>query len=467
MSRILGVQSPPEWGIEPVPVADRRLRARDLAVLWGSLGVGLLVIETGTFLAGLGLARALAAVVVGSLVGVTLLAAAGRIGAAEGLPSMVLVRPVLGIRGAYLPSALNVVQLVGWAAFELWVMGTAAAVIGERALGGRAALLGQPRLWILLFALVATLLALGGPLAVVRQWLEKFGVWVMLAASLWLTYHLLASLDLAALWNQPGDPAGFWSMVDLVIAMPVSWLPLVADYNRFARTPAGGFRGTFAGYLVANVWFYLLGVLAVLAARLDPAPSPAALAAALALLGGGGLALVAILVDEIDNVFADIYSAAVSIQNVAPRLSQRALIVAIGALGALLAVAVEIGDYFNFLLLVGSVFVPLFGLLLADYFVVRRGRGYDPAELYRPGGRYWFAGGFNGPAIGVWLAGIAAFHWAAGALPIGGSLPAFALTAVLYVTLARFGITGTGPDRPPTPPTPVVSDNQEDPKNPA
>lgn len=443
MSNRLGVQKPPEWGITPVPAADRRLRARDLAVLWGSLGVGLLVMETGTFLAGLGLARALAAVLIGSLVGVSLLAAAGRIGAAEGLPSMVLVRPVLGVRGSFLPSGINIVQLIGWTAFELWVMGTAAAVISQQSLG-----FGEPVVWIVVFAGISTLLALGGPLAVIRQWMEKFGVWVMLAASLFLTYRLLTAVDLRALWAQPGDPAGFWLMVDLVIAMPVSWLPLVADYNRFARTPAGSFRGTFAGYFAANVWFFMLGVLAVLAVKMGPAPSPADLAAALTLLGGGGLALVVILVDEIDNVFADIYSAAVSVQNIRPKLDQRLLIVAIGAVGALLAALVQMSDYFSFLILIGSVFVPLFGLLLADYFVLRRAGsnaggsyagGYDTAALYAAGGRYWFAGGFNVPAIGAWIAGIAVYHWAAGALPVGGSLPALATSAALYLALARLG----------------------------
>ena len=84
---ILGLQAPPTWGIEPVPAADRRLRARDLAVLWGSLGVGLLVMQAGTLLADLGLAWALGAIMLGSLIGALLLAAAGRVGAAAGVPS--------------------------------------------------------------------------------------------------------------------------------------------------------------------------------------------------------------------------------------------------------------------------------------------------------------------------------------------------------------------------------------------
>ena len=442
MSQILGIQTPPEWGIDPVPPADRHLRARDLAVLWGSLGVGLLVIETGTFLAGLGLARASVAIVFGSAIGSLLLAAAGRIGAAEGVPSMVLVRPVLGIRGSLVPTALNVLQLVGWTAFELWVMGTAAAVIGQRLFG-----YGGAGVWIAVFAACGTLMALGGPLAVVRQWLEKFGVWLMLAASLYLTYRLAASADLRAMWDQPGDPKDFWLMVDLVIAMPASWLPLVADYNRFASTPRAGFRGTFAGYFVANVWFYLLGVLAVLAMRLNPNPTPADLAAAITVLGGGALALVVILVDETDNVFADIYSAAVSAQNARPAASQRWLIVAIGGIGAVLAALAQMSDYFNFLLIIGSVFVPLFGLLLADYYALRRGRGYHTAALYAAGGPYTYARGFNWPAIGAWVAGTAVYHWAArSGLPIGASLPSLAAAAALYLAMARIGWIRSSPD---------------------
>jgi putative hydroxymethylpyrimidine transporter CytX len=423
-------------------------RGFDLAVLWGSLGVGLLVMETGTFLAPLGLRLAAAAVVVGSLVGVAMLAAAGRIGAAEGVPSMVLLRAVLGVRGSLLPTALNVLQLIGWTAFELWVMGHAAAVIAPGLLG-----VDGPLVWIVVFAAWSTLLALGGPLAMVRQWLEKFGVWAMLAASLYLTVRLVASVDLGALLAEPGDGGGFWGLVDLVIVMPISWLPLVADYNRFAKSPGGATRGTFAGYLVANIWFYLLGVLFVLANRMPIPPSPAELATGIAGLGGGALALAAILLDETDNVFADIYSAAVSSQNALAAVPQRALVVAVGLLGTVLAAGVEMIDYFSFLALIGSVFVPLFGLLLADYYLVRRGAGYDTAALYRERGAYWYNGGVNLPAAAVWAVGVLVYLWAAApdslppalagfgaGLPVGATLPSFLTTAALYTVLARLGL---------------------------
>ena len=115
----------------------------------------------------------------------------------------------------------------------------------------------------------------------------------------------------------------FWAAVDIVIAMPISWLPLVCDYSRFARRPAPAFWGTTLGYLVANVWFYALGALIVLGMRTSAEPK--AFVEAIALLAGP-LILLVLLADETDEAWADLYSCAVSIQNVLPRVSARALV---------------------------------------------------------------------------------------------------------------------------------------------
>src|SRR6266540_4544948 len=111
----------PSWGIDPVPAQHRRLTAFDLGVLWGDLAIGLLVLLTGALLVpALGLPRALLAIGVGSVIGCIPLALVGLAGAREGVPGMVLFREVLGTRGSYLPSILNIAQLVGWTGFELW-----------------------------------------------------------------------------------------------------------------------------------------------------------------------------------------------------------------------------------------------------------------------------------------------------------------------------------------------------------
>ncbi|MEA2435007.1 MAG: nucleobase:cation symporter, family [Actinomycetota bacterium] len=399
----------PEFGIEPVPPEHRTLSALDIGVLWGDLGIGLLVLVTGALLVpGLGFWPAFAAIVVGSIIGVALLAAGASAGAQHGVPTMVLFRPILGIRGSWVPTVFNVAQLVGWTAVELWAISSAANFVSRRELGFE-----SRGLWLGLAAIICTGLALWGPVGVTKQWLERFGVWVIGGISLAVTILVLTSGDLGTVLSKPGDGIfpSFGGALDLVIAMPVSWLPLVADYTRFGNKPRGAFFGTFWGYLLANVWLYSLGALLVLTA--DAAPSPEGIALGILTVGGGSIAgvlfLVGLLVGETDEAFANIYSGAVSIQNLWPRLSQKALIVGIAAIGTALAAILTMELYESFLFLIGSLFVPLFGVFLAEHFLIRRGR-VATEELYKRSGDYWFEGGFRLRAFVPWIAGFVVYH---------------------------------------------------------
>jgi putative hydroxymethylpyrimidine transporter CytX len=442
-------QTPPEWGIQPVPRDQRVLRFMDFIVLWGDLGIGLLVMLTGTFLVpGLGLGSALLAILIGSAGGSLLLALIGAVGSSTGAPTMVLLRPVLGVRGSYAPTILNVLQLIGWTIFEFVVMGVAASVIARTIFGT-----GSYAAWAAVFAVIVIIMGLGGPIGVVRQWLEKFAVWIALATGVWLTVHAFTTMDVAALLRQPGDGSlPFGSGVDLAIALPISWLPLVADYNRFARSTRRGFWGTMLGFFVTNAWFLSLGVLLLLGSKVAQEPKDFASAIALT---AGWIALLILLADETHNAWADLYSSAVSLQNLFPKVKQRWLIVGLGAACFLVAVFVDITRYQNFLYLIGSVFVPLFGMLAADFFVLKR-RRYRVEEFYRVKGAYWYTGGVNILAMTAWAAGIAAYHlgnpatlgalipaWQKIVPPsvglAGGSVPGF---AVAFLLSLAFGFAG-------------------------
>ena len=398
----------PEWGIDPVPPDRRRLSGFDLAVLWGDLSVGLLVLLTGALLVpALGFPEALLAILVGTAIGCVPLALVGIAGAREGVPGMVLFRPVLGLRGSYIPSVLNILQLAGWTGFELWAMSQVANEMSVRLFGFSAW-----GLWLVLVAILCTALALGGPILVVRRWLERFGAWVVVAVGAWITIRVLTTAHLTTVWSHPGTGAiTFWIGVDLVIAQPVSWLPLVADYNRFARPGSRHALGTYAGYAVGNVWFYALGALLVLGGGLVEA-SPAGLAQSIASLAGGWVVLLTLLVGETDEAFADIYSSAVSAQNVRERISQRRAILVVGAAGVAIAAwlggrpASATGTYQSFLFLLGSVFVPLFGVFVADYFVLRP-RQDAPRAGVRPG------------AVAAWVAGLLVYQWSVPTGPSG------------------------------------------------
>ncbi|HXF37831.1 MAG TPA: putative hydroxymethylpyrimidine transporter CytX [Actinomycetota bacterium] len=397
----------PAWGIEPVPVEHRRLSGLDVGVLWASLALGFLVLVTGTLLVpALGLPEALLAIVVGSAIGCAPLALVAVAGQREGVPGMVLFRPLLGVGGSYLPTALNVLQLVGWTGVEFWAMGTMANRMSLRLFG-----LDAYPLWLLLAAVICTALALGGPVLVVRRWLERFGIYLVVAAAAWITAGALARADLGALWRRPGEGGlPFWLAVDLVIAMPISWLPLVADYSRFARRDARVLAGTYWGYLLGNVWFYALGALLVLSAGAEP--SVGGIALAVAGLTAGPLVLVALLAVETDEAFADVYSAAVSAQNVAPRADQRRLVLSVAALGLALAWFLSMDAYEVFLFLIGSVFVPLFGVFAAHYFVLHRGR-YGPRAVGDGGPR------LRPAALLPWAVGFVLYHWSVPTGPPG------------------------------------------------
>jgi nucleobase:cation symporter-1, NCS1 family len=413
--------------LTPVPAQKRAFGTSDAFALWFSLGIGLLVAQAGALLVpGLSLPHALMAIVIGTVIGVVLLSLAGVIGTDTGLAAMSSLRPTLGVRGASVPAVLNAIQLVGWGSFEIIVMRDSADALAKQSFN-----LSMPLVWTILFGALATLLAVSGPLSFVRRFLRTWGIWLLLAGAGWLTWNLLAKQDLGALMARPGNgEMAFGAGIDLVVAMPLSWLPLIADYTRFGRSAGGTFRGTLFGYGIANLWFYALGAVYGLAAGGGDALLTVALAQA-----GGGIALLLILIDEIDNAFADIHSAAVSTGTFWGRLSVPMLSAAFGALCTLVALLVAMGKYQNFLLLIGSVFAPLFGVVLADHFIVRK-RRIDSGAVGDLNGRYGFSGGWHVSAFIAWAIGIAAYHAINQWLPnLGATLPSLALGAVCYLVL--------------------------------
>jgi NCS1 family nucleobase:cation symporter-1 len=419
-----------QLGIEPVPQRHRVLGFLDYFVLWADLGVGLLVLLAGTLLVpGLGFWPAMAAIVLGTLAGVLLLGLAGVVGSDHAIPSMVGLRPSFGVRGSYLPSLANVIQLVGFGAFEVIIMAQASARLATPIVGP-----GTYPAWAVIWSAVVILMGLGGPLVVVRQWLEKAGIWIVLATAAWMVIYIVTHFDLGAAVARPGDGSlTFAQAIDLVVVMPISWLPLAADYNRFARDTRSAFWGTVAGFAVANISFYALGVLLILVL-----PGGDLIGSILSIaFGAAGLAL--LLGDEADNAFADIYSAAISVKNVRPGWSTRWLVVSVGAVVLAIALAVDLTQYQNLLFLVGSLFTPLFGVLFADYFLLRR-RAYRTAELYPTGPSTARLKGVNVVALLAWGAGIGSYLLVITVAPwLGGTLPSLGASLIVYVGLTQLG----------------------------
>src|SRR5437763_651499 len=387
----------PMWGITPVPERLRVLGGVDTTLLWTNLGISLLVLVLPAYF-DLSLKKALLATLVGGAIGNGMLALAALIGSDARVPTMVLQRAPLGQRGSYAATVLNVIQCLGWAIFELIVIATAAGLLCDKLFGFRAIWF-----WKLLFGVVTTVLALLGPIGFVRRFVRKFAIWAVLASLVYLTWWILDGANVGHLWSHPGAHKGsFWLAVDTVVAVTVSWAPLVADYTRFSRDRRTAFFGVGIGYFLPTLYQFGFGSILVLSRGVDP-NHPELILATIA--GGGAaaaLALLALTVDETDEAFANVYSCAVSIQNLVPRVSQRALIVAVSALATLGAIAIDMRSYQRFLLLLGAVFVPLLGVLIADW--LPAGAHYDEADVF--GSRPIRLG----PVIS-WVCGFVAYAW--------------------------------------------------------
>jgi nucleobase:cation symporter-1, NCS1 family len=347
-----------------------------------------------------------------------------------------LMRAPLGRRGSYLPTTLNVVQCLGWSVFELIIIATGASALSEQLFG-----FGGVAFWKILFGCLATALAFLGPVGFVRKYVRKFAVWIVVASLLYLAWWSLHGRHPGALWHRGGSHA-FWPGFDLVLASVISWTPLVADYTRFARSRAAGFWGAGLGYFLPTVPLFALG--AVIAMSRSISDAPALLTAVAAGGAASVLALLALTVDESDEAFANVYSGAVSLQNLFPRVPQRALVGAVAAIATAGALAIDLRNYQPFLYLLGSFFVPLFAVLLADWLLA--GRSYDRDDIFH-------APDLRIEMVGAWLAGFCLYQWLAPvgpgwwtglvahtqphALPWGGaSLPSFA-AAFALAALAR------------------------------
>ena len=444
---------------EPVPQA---LSLLDQFGLWGNLGVSLLGFTGAIFVlqpggAGtpeLSLAAALTAIVVGTLLGTAAVAMAGLPGALTGAPAMVLLRGLFGARLSYLPTALNILQCVGWAVFELVTIATAAHTVAP----------GLPRQGYVLIAGAATALLTIRPLGAIRV-LRRYATTAVLVVMCYLFVQLIRH-PLPGFTH--GTWSGYWAATDTVVAVAISFAPLAADYTRHSRSPRAAFGGVLVGYSLTQVLCYVIGLLALVTVARNPADIYGAFIA----LPVGTLAFAVLAARELDQSFADVYSTAVSIQNLRPLWDRRILAGTITALTTAGALWLNIADYENFLVLIGSVFVPMSAVLIADYFVVSKGRwdlsaaarsrwamlppwaaGFVTYQLINPGYVSWWASAWTsvGHAIGFtpasWMsASILSFVVAAVITLLTGALTRLARSGAASDTrISRPSRTGAAP----------------------
>lgn len=343
----------------PVP---RSLGFLDQGAFWANLGVsllgfaGVLAVLQPAGAPPLTVTAAVVATVVGTVIGSAMVGLSAIPGARTGAPAMVVLRGLFGGVLSWIPSVLNVVQLIGWGTFELVVIAQA----GTLAIGG------PTWAWIVGAGVVTTLLTLR-PLGMLR--LLRRVVTILVAISVaylaWWLFTRPAAADLGA----TGSWDGFWAGTDAAIAVAVSWIPVASDYSRHSKRVSTAFTAATVGYGITQILCFVVGLaaLSLVAGNGDEVFAPM-LAAPL-----GVVALLILTLRETDQSFANVYSTAVSAQNLVPRADRRVLCVVIGALITVLGLVVTIDDYAVFLAVIGSIFVPLLGVGVGEA-LVNKGR---------------------------------------------------------------------------------------------
>lgn len=355
--------------VEPVPQA---LGVLDQFGLWGNLGVSLLgftgaifVLQPGgTGTPELSLAAALTSIVLGTVLGTFVVALVAAAGSRTGAPTMVLMRSLFGTRLSYLPTSLNVLQCLGWGVFELVTISTAARTVAP----------AMPRWGYLLLAGALTAVLTVRPLGAIRL-LRRIATPLVALILVYLLIELVRH-PLPGLGH--GTWSGYWAATDTVVAAAVSFAPMAADYTRHSRSNATAFWGTLVGYGTTQILCYVIGLITLVTVARNPSDIYGAFIA----VPLGSLCFAVLAARELDQSFANVYSTAVSIQNLRPRWDRRALAVAISALATALALTINITDYENFLDLLGAVFIPMSAVFIVDYFILSSGH-WDPTSHAR------------------------------------------------------------------------------------
>ena len=226
---------------------------------------------------------------------------------------MVLLRGLFGARLSWLPTVLNVVQLLGWTTFELVTISTAMHQITA----------GVPR-WVYVVAggVITTVLALR-PLGWIRV-LRRY-VTVLVVDRAGLPRRAAAAQPVAARSGTArGTASGSRSTPSSASRCRAS--PIAADYSRHSTSVRNGVLGTFVGYSVTQIVCYGIGLVALL--TVATAATRTQIFSAFMAIPIGTLAFAVLAIRELDQSFVDTYSTAISVQNIRPRWDRRVLALA-------------------------------------------------------------------------------------------------------------------------------------------
>ena len=382
---------------------EKRTSLLENGLIWFGAGVSIAEILTGTYFSSLGFQKGLAAILIGHVIGCVMLFLAGVIGGKSRLCAMETVKSSFGNKGGQFFAILNVLQLVGWTAIMIY--DGALAVDGMVSTGRW--------LWCLIIgALIVVWILIG------ITNLGKINTAAMvLLFILTLVLCKVIFFDGNVIQSTADDSLSFGAAVELAVAMPLSWLPLISDYTREAEKPVKATAVSAIVYGIVSCWMYVIGMGAALFTG-ESDIAQILLKAGLSIAG-----LLIIVFSTVTTTFLDAYSAGISSESIFSKIKGKYAAIVVTIIGTVGAILFPMDDITDFLYLIGSVFAPMIAIQIADFFLLHRDRRKNA---------------FDWRNLIIWVIGFVLYRLLMRVdLPVGNTLPDMVITIVICVIVGK------------------------------
>ena len=382
---------------------EKRTSIFENGLIWFGAGVSIAEILTGTYLAPLGFGKGLLAIVLGHVIGCIMLFLAGVIGGKARRSAMETVKMSFGQKGSLLFSVLNVLQLVGWTAIMIY----------DGALAADGVISTGRWVWCLVIGVLIILWILIGITN-----LGKVNVVAMTALFI-LTLILCKVIFFGggAVGVASDESMTFGAAVELSVAMPLSWLPLISDYTREAKEPVKATAVSAVTCGIVSSWMYVIGMgAAIYTGEYD-------IAQIMVKAGLGIAGLLIIVFSTVTTTFLDAYSAGISSESIVSVWNGKYIAVIVTVIGTIGAIIYPMDNITDFLYLIGSVFAPMIAIQIADFFLLKKDASSRMVNI---------------PNMAVWVIGFVVYRFLMHVdMPVGNTLPDMLITIILCLIVDR------------------------------
>ncbi len=382
---------------------EKRTSVFENGLIWFGAGISIAEIMAGTSFASLGFKKGLLAVIIGHIIGCTMLFFAGLIGGKVRKSSMETAKMSFGAKGGLLFSVLNIIQLVGWTAIMIY---DGAAAANEACGAGN-------WVWCLVIGALIILWILVGIKNLGK--VNTIALSALFILTIVLSFVIFGKGSVSQIAG--GDGLTFGAAVELSVAMPLSWLPLISDYTREAKKPFKATVVSAVTYGLASCWMYVIGMgAAIFTGEAD-------IAKIMLKAGLGIVGLLIVVFSTVTTTFLDAYSAGVSSESLSKKINGKWIAIGATVIGAIGAIFLPLTDITDFLYFIGSVFAPMIAIQIADFFILKN----DSSDH-----------GFNIQNLVIWLIGFVVYRLLMRVdIIVGNTLPDMIITSLLCIIAAK------------------------------